>query len=136
MVSVKSLVASALAALPLTSAYITNIAVPATAKAGDKIPVTLTASIYIQNWDDFGIVWGVKPTSWNCGDIVCVGRRIAYTSLFPDNQPKPGQSTIDVTLPSDLQPGDYNIVAAIPYLVGASGETEIQGHSANITIEA
>ncbi|KAI1806404.1 hypothetical protein F4811DRAFT_147214 [Daldinia bambusicola] len=136
MVSVKSLVASALAALPLASAYITNIAVPATAKAGENVPVTLTAAIYIQNWDDFGIVWGVKPDTWDCGDIVCVGRRISYTSLFPDNVPKPGQFTIDVTLPADLQPGDYNIVAAIPYLVGASGMTQIQGHSANITIEA
>ncbi|KAI1482974.1 hypothetical protein K445DRAFT_321672 [Daldinia sp. EC12] len=136
MVSVKSLLATAFAALPLSSAYITNIATPASAKAGDTVPVTLTAAIYIQNWDDFGIVWGVKPDSWDCGRDVCVGRRISYTSLYPNNQPKPGQFTIDLTIPDDLQPGDYNIVAAIPYLVGASGLTQIQGHSANITIEA
>ncbi|KAI0851546.1 hypothetical protein F5Y00DRAFT_230059 [Daldinia vernicosa] len=136
MVSIKSLLATALAALPLSSAYITNIAAPASAKAGSTVSVTLTAAIYIQNWDDFGIVWGLAPEAWDCGDIVCVGRRVAYTSLFPDNQPQPGQFTIDVPIPDSFTAGDYKLVAAIPYLVGASGMTQIQSHSANITIEA
>ncbi|KAI2615833.1 hypothetical protein GGR54DRAFT_641924 [Hypoxylon sp. NC1633] len=136
MVSVKSLLATAAAALPLTSAYITNMVAPASAKAGSTVTATLTAAIYIQNWDDFGIVWGLAAASMDCGDIVCVGQRIAYTPLFPDNIPKPGEFTVDVAVPQSFAPGDYKLVAAIPFLVGASGETMVQAHSANITIEA
>ncbi|KAI1098405.1 hypothetical protein F4804DRAFT_126130 [Jackrogersella minutella] len=136
MVSIKSLLASAVAALPLSSAYITGMTVPATAAAGSTITATLTDSIYIQNWDDFGIVWGLSPDYVDCGDVVCVGRRIAYTSLFPGNEPQPGNFTIDLTIPSDFEPGNYNVIAAVPFLVGASGMVQIQGHSANITITA
>ncbi|KAI0380843.1 hypothetical protein F5Y04DRAFT_281517 [Hypomontagnella monticulosa] len=136
MVSIKSLLATAAAALPLSSAYITNIAAPESVKAGSTLTTTLTAGIYIQNWDDFGIVWGLAPAHVDCGDIVCVGQRISYTPLFPDHEPEPGNFTVDVPIPASFTPGDYKLVAAIPYLVGASGFTEVQGHSVNITIEA
>ncbi|KAI1462390.1 hypothetical protein F4805DRAFT_410436 [Annulohypoxylon moriforme] len=136
MVSVKSILASALAAVPLTSAYITNVAAPESAKAGSTVTATLTASIYIQNWNDYGIVWGLAPASVNCGDVVCVGQQIAYTGLYPDNEPQPGTFTIDVKIPDSFTAGDYQLIAAIPYLVGASGEVGIQGHAANITITA
>ncbi|OTA98418.1 hypothetical protein M426DRAFT_325989 [Hypoxylon sp. CI-4A] len=137
MVSIKSLLATAAAAaLPMSSAYITGMTAPASAKAGDKISATLTAAIYIQNWEDYGIVWGLADARMNCGDIVCVGRRFDYTPLFPDHVPQPGDFSIDLTIPSDYDAGDYHLVAAVPYLVGASGETLVQGHSANITITA
>ncbi|KAI2608581.1 uncharacterized protein GGS25DRAFT_283873 [Hypoxylon fragiforme] len=136
MVSVKSLFTSVLAALPLASAYITNLAAPESAKAGTTIKATLTASIYIQNWDDFGIIWGLTPNHPVVGDELYIGQRIAYTPLFPDNVPKPGQFTVDVPIPKGFQTGDFKLYAAIPYLVGASGLTAIQSHVANITIEA
>ncbi|KAI1768071.1 hypothetical protein GGR53DRAFT_34479 [Hypoxylon sp. FL1150] len=136
MVSIKSVLASALAALPLSSAYISSMTAPATAKSGSNITVTLTASIYVQNWDDFGIVWGLAPDTWNCGDITCVGQRIAYTPLFPDHVPQPGNFTIDVPVPESFDAGNYNLVAAIPYLVGASGMTLIQNHTAAIEVTA
>ncbi|KAL7625343.1 hypothetical protein AAE478_004559 [Parahypoxylon ruwenzoriense] len=137
MVSLKSLLLTAAAtSLPLSSAYINRMTAPATAKAGSTVTATLNAAIYIQNWDDFGIVWGLSPDYVDCGDVVCVGRRVAYTPLFPDNEPQPGEFTIDVPIPEGFEPGSYKLVAAIPYLVGASGMTQIQAHSANITIEA
>ncbi|XXH00504.1 hypothetical protein Hte_006850 [Hypoxylon texense] len=137
MVSIKSSLLGAFATLPLlSSAYLTSMSAPTTAKAGSTITTTLTAGIYIQNWDDFGIIWGLVPPSWNCGDIICVGRRIAYTPLFPDNEPEPGNFTIDVDIPEDFEAGSYNLVAAIPYLVGASGMTGIQNHTVAIEITA
>ncbi|KAI0897747.1 hypothetical protein F4806DRAFT_375787 [Annulohypoxylon nitens] len=136
MVSFKSLVASALTSATLSSAYITNVAAPESAKAGSTVTATLTASIYIQNWNDYGIIWGLAPASVNCADVVCVGQQIAYTSLYPNNEPQPGQFTIDVKIPDTMGKGDYQLIAAIPYLVGASGEVGIQGHAANITITA
>ncbi|KAI1370856.1 hypothetical protein F4677DRAFT_338677 [Hypoxylon crocopeplum] len=135
MVSIKTLLATVAASLPLSSAYISNMVAPSSAKAGTTITATLTASIYIQNWDDFGIIWGLSPAFVDCGDVVCVGQRIDYTPLFPDHVPEPGNFTIDLTIPDGFS-GDYQLIAAIPFLVGASGETGIQGHSANITIEA
>ncbi|KAI0881077.1 uncharacterized protein GGS22DRAFT_75358 [Annulohypoxylon maeteangense] len=136
MVSVRSILTSALSAASLSSAYITGVTAPDSAKAGTTVTATLTASIYIQNWSDFGIVWGIAPARINCGDVVCVGQQIAYTNLYPDNQPKPGKFNIDVALPSTLSAGDYQLVAAVPYLVGASGLVSIQSHTANITITA
>ncbi|KAI1096665.1 hypothetical protein F5B19DRAFT_740 [Rostrohypoxylon terebratum] len=136
MVSVKSLVASALASAALSSAYITNVAVPESAKPGSTVKATLTAASYIQNWVDYGIVWGLAPASVHCDKVVCAGRQIDYTNLYPDNQPKPGKFSIDVKIPSDMSKGDYQLIAAIPYLVGASGQVSVQGHAANITITA
>ncbi|KAI2470836.1 hypothetical protein F4781DRAFT_159470 [Annulohypoxylon bovei var. microspora] len=136
MVSIKTTLASALAAAPLSSGYITNVAAPESAAAGTTVTATLTASIYIQNWNDYGIIWGLAPASVDCGDVVCVGQQIAYTSLYPNNEPQPGTFTVDVAIPASMGAGDYNLIAAIPYLVGASGEVGIQGHSANITITA
>ncbi|KAI4863185.1 hypothetical protein F4820DRAFT_381345 [Hypoxylon rubiginosum] len=137
MVSIKSALVSAFATLPLlSSAYITSMSAPNTAKAGTTITTTLTAAIYVQNWDDFGIIWGLVPPTWNCGDIICVGRRIAYTPLFPDHEPEPGNFTIDLDIPGDFSAGTYNLVAAIPYLVGASGMTSIQNLTFPIEITA
>ncbi|KAI1391421.1 uncharacterized protein F4822DRAFT_185381 [Hypoxylon trugodes] len=138
MPSLKTLLTSAIAAaLPLSaSAYISNLQAPESAKAGTNITATLTASDYIQNWDDFGIVWGLAPAKMDCGDIVCVGQRISYTQIFPDNVPALGQFTVEVPIPDTFSAGEWKLWAAIPYLVGASGEVMVQGHSANLTIEA
>ncbi|KAI0118559.1 hypothetical protein F4776DRAFT_259231 [Hypoxylon sp. NC0597] len=136
MVSIKSLLATVATALPLASSYIVNLDAPASAKAGSTVTATLTAASYIQNWDDFGIVWGLAPDYMDCGDIVCVGRQVSYTALYPDNEPQLGNFTVDVPIPDSFSPGNYKLVAAIPYLVGASGMTQVQGHSVNITITA
>ncbi|KAI1405727.1 hypothetical protein F4819DRAFT_377366 [Hypoxylon fuscum] len=136
MVAIRSLLAAAAAALPFSSAYITGMSAPATAKAGANLTVGMTAAIYVQNWDDFGIVWGLAPAAWDCGEYVCVGQRIGYTPLFPNNIPQPGNFSLQVSVPQGFTPGDYKLVAAIPYLVGASGMTQIQVHNASITITA
>ena len=119
MVSIKSLFATALAALPFSSAYLTGIQAPASAKAGSTVAVTVGASSYIQNWDDFGIVWGLRANTMDCGEIVCVGRRIDYTAIFP-RVIQPGSFNVQITIPDSFEAGDYTLVAAVPYLVGVS----------------
>ncbi|KAI1135195.1 hypothetical protein F5Y05DRAFT_416502 [Hypoxylon sp. FL0543] len=136
MVSIKSLLATAAAALPLASAYLSNLEAPASAKAGTTVTATLTASSYIQNWSDFGIVWGLAAAAMDCGDIVCVGQQVSYTPLYPDHVPQLGKFTVDVPVPDSFSPGDFKLVAAVPYLVGASGMTQVMGLYANITITA
>ncbi|OTA67770.1 hypothetical protein K449DRAFT_319022, partial [Hypoxylon sp. EC38] len=102
------------------SAYIANLDAPSSAKAGSTVTATLTATSYIQNWDDYSIIWGLAPDYMDCGDIVCVGRQISYTALYPDNEPPLGNFTVDVPIPDSFSPGNYKLVAAIPYLVGVS----------------
>ncbi|KAI5867213.1 hypothetical protein GGS23DRAFT_166258 [Durotheca rogersii] len=139
MPSVKSLLLLPLAALArLSAGYITHVTAPAEAvAAGANVRATLTAAIYIQNWDDFGIVWGLRPAGTpSCGSVVCVGRRIAYTPLYPDHVPQPGSFDIDVLIPPETAPGEYDLVAAIPYLVGASGVTAIQTYNVSVRVEA
>ncbi|KAI0009564.1 hypothetical protein F4779DRAFT_617458 [Xylariaceae sp. FL0662B] len=136
MVSIKSLAVASLAALPVTSAWFTALDAPETATAGQTVTATLTAAIYIQNWDDFGIVWGLAPENIDFSSDIYVGQKIQYTPLYPDNIPKPGKVPVDVTIPEGFTPGTYKLVAAVPYLVGASGLTSIQVWNSTITINA
>jgi necrosis-inducing secreted protein 1 len=81
MVSFKSLAvaATSLASLPSTFAYIYSISTPEAGKVGQPIPVTLNTSIYIQNYDDFGVIWGLAPPNFQCEG--CVGPKLGYTNL-------------------------------------------------------
>jgi hypothetical protein len=134
MVSLRSL--AALAVLPAAAlAKIDSFKVPATAAAESTISVELTTSIYIQNWDDFGIVWGIGYPAWKCDG--CVGTEIAWTNLHGSDAPTVpagGKFTVDVKLPASYGPGDYIFHAGIPYLVGASGLTGYTYLESNITL--
>ena len=58
MVAMKSFTA-ALALASGATAYITQIRTPASAAIDSTFKVDITEGIYIQNWEDFGIVWGL-----------------------------------------------------------------------------
>jgi hypothetical protein len=79
MVSFKSLAAVTLAAAPAAMGYITGLTAPDTATAGSNITATLQTAIYVQNWDDFSIIWGIATPENSCG--TCVGTQVGYTSL-------------------------------------------------------
>ncbi|KAI1115904.1 hypothetical protein F5Y14DRAFT_449709 [Nemania sp. NC0429] len=141
MVSAKSLAATALAALvlPLASAspMISALSVPPTAAAGSTITATLSTSIYIQNWEDFGIVWGLtSPRVGGQGPdgIVYVGSQIAYTPLYGTDVEKLNSFAVDLAIPASYPAGDWLLVAAVPYLVGASGSTGIRSFNSTIKI--
>lgn len=126
MVSVKSLAAASLAGLlPLASAgpMISKLTAPATATAGDNITVTLGTSIYIQNWEDFNIAWGLAPKQFggqgSNGEIY-IGTQIGYTTLYGTGLSKLPNFTVDVTIPENQPEGEWKLVAAVPYLVGVS----------------
>lgn len=79
MVSFKSLATAALAAAPTAMGYITNMTAPATATAGSNVTATLQTAIYVQNWDDFSIIWGLATPEYACD--TCVGTQIGYNTL-------------------------------------------------------
>ncbi|KAI0167551.1 hypothetical protein BJ166DRAFT_237558 [Pestalotiopsis sp. NC0098] len=135
MVSFKTLAGAALAALPSASAYVNAVTGPETAAAGSDITATVTTSIYVQNWVDYGIVWGIAPVTYNCANYNCVGQQIAYTAGYPDSFPL-GNFTQDLTVPSSLSAGDYQVFAAVPYLVGASGTVSVESFHFNLTVTA
>jgi hypothetical protein len=68
-----------LLALPLALGRVTNMYAPTSASPGQNITAILTAESYIQNWDDFGVVWGLKSPSLNCSE--CAGTKISYNNL-------------------------------------------------------
>ncbi|KAI0490518.1 hypothetical protein F4859DRAFT_11180 [Xylaria cf. heliscus] len=142
MPSIKTLTATALAALlPLASASATigSISTPATVAAGDNITVTLGTSIYIQNWEDFSIIWGLAPTRFGgqgSDGQVYVGTQIGYTPLFGTDTEKLNSFTVDVQIPEQQTPGDWLLVAAVPYLVGASGSTGVRAFNTTINVTA
>ncbi|KAI1425897.1 hypothetical protein F5Y12DRAFT_713776 [Xylaria sp. FL1777] len=142
MVSVKSLTATALAGLlPLASAspLISQINTPATVIAGENMTVTLNTSIYIQNWEDFSIIWGLAPTNFggqgSDGEIY-IGTQIGYTNLYGTDIEKLTSFTVDVAIPESQPAGDWLLVAAVPYLVGASGSTNLRSFNSTINITA
>jgi hypothetical protein len=127
MVSIKSLAATALAslALPLVSASPTigSLSAPATAAAGQTITATLGTSIYIQNWEDFSIIWGLASPHYGgqgSDGTIYVGTQIGYTALYGSDIEKLNSFTVDVTIPENQPAGDWLLVAAVPFLVGVS----------------
>uniref|UniRef100_UPI0035B6ABFF Necrosis-inducing secreted protein 1 n=1 Tax=Pyricularia oryzae TaxID=318829 RepID=UPI0035B6ABFF len=108
--------------------YINSMSAPASVQRGQAFTAQLNSSIYVQNYDDFGVVWGLAPPNLNTSACVgCVGRRIGYTNLFGDKAdvqvPPSGTVGVQVTVPADQAPGEYLLIAGASYLVGASGVT-------------
>lgn len=127
MVSVTSLAATGLAALllPLVSAspMIYALSAPSTAIAGQTITATLNTSIYIQNWEDFGIIWGLASPRFGgqgADGSVFVGTQVAYTPLYGTNVEQLNSFAVDLVVPDTQPAGDWLLVAAVPYLVGVS----------------
>ncbi|WVR05079.1 hypothetical protein IAU60_002091 [Kwoniella sp. DSM 27419] len=111
------------------SARISHIVVPQQAMPGENITVTVTSHSYIQNWDDFGIIFGLKPDTYDCE--TCLGQEIGYEDLY--HKYNLGNTTYSVHLPNTTI-GSYTFVAAVPYLVGASGETGINYFNQSISL--
>lgn len=57
-------------------------------------------------------------------------------TLYSPKEVPLGNFTVDVTIPKDTPVGDSILTAAIPYLVGASGLTKVQGYNATIAVTA
>ncbi|KAI1630672.1 hypothetical protein F4809DRAFT_647171 [Biscogniauxia mediterranea] len=145
MVSPKTLLATALVAAPgLASAYIQQMTAPATAAAGSTVTVTLGTAIYIQNWDDLSIAWGLADPAWggeSADGNIYIGTQVGYTALYPDRVPDDGAGSqnsfaVDVDIPAGQAPGDYLLVAAVPYIVGASGSIAVRAFNATISVTA
>ncbi|KAI1284774.1 hypothetical protein F5Y07DRAFT_347666 [Xylaria sp. FL0933] len=137
MVSTKSLTAAALAGLASASPLISKMNTPPTVVAGDNMTVTLNTSIYIQNWEDFSIIWGLAPTTLSGqGSEIYVGTQIGYTNLYGTDIEKLNSFTVDVAIPESQPAGDWLLVAAVPYLVGASGSTNLRSFNSTIKVTA
>lgn len=125
MVSIKTLtsLAATAATLATASPMISALHTPQTVAAGDNITATLSTSIYIQNWEDFGIVWGLAPPRYGGqgtdGEIY-VGTQVAYTALYGNDVNKLNNFTVELAIPESQPAGDWLLVAAVPYLVGVS----------------
>jgi Nis1 family len=75
-----AVVAATLASFPGTLAWITGITAPSVAHPGDNITVIVGNSIYIQNEDEFGIIWGLA-TPQLATYAGAIGTEIGYTDL-------------------------------------------------------
>lgn len=143
MVSIKTLTAATglatLATLATASPMISALATPSTAAAGDNVTATLSTSIYVQNWEDFGIVWGLASPQYGGqgpdGEVY-VGTQLAYTALYGTDVNKLNSFTVDLAIPETQPAGDWLLVAAVPYLVGASGSTSIRSFNTTIKVTA
>jgi hypothetical protein len=144
MVSIKTLTTATglatLATLTTASPMISALDTPPTVAAGDNITATLSTSIYIQNWEDFGIVWGLAPPRYGgqgaAGGEIYVGTQVAYTALYGTGVNKLNSFTVELPIPESQPAGDWLLVAAVPYLVGASGSTNIRSFNTTIKVTA
>ncbi|KAI0145245.1 hypothetical protein GGR57DRAFT_481203 [Xylariaceae sp. FL1272] len=140
MVSTKSITLSAIASflsLTYASPTIGSLSTPSTVAAGSSIKATLGTSIYVQNWEDYNIVWGIAPSSLPIsGGSPAIGTQIAYTPLYGTDTEKLNNFTVDVNIPATQPAGAWKLVAAVPYIVGASGQMGINVFTSNITVTA
>ncbi len=72
-----SLVGLAAAATPAL-AWIQGIVAPPTVQLGSTVQVTLITGIYVQNYENFGIIWGVQFPPYYDG---IAGRELGWTNL-------------------------------------------------------
>ncbi|KAI0205159.1 hypothetical protein F4808DRAFT_456156 [Astrocystis sublimbata] len=141
MPSIKSLaVAAVTGLLPLVSAspMISRLQTPTEVHAGDNVTATLSTSIYIQNWEDFSIIWGLAPTQYGGQDAqssqIYVGQQIGYTQLYGTDTAKLTNFTVQVQIPESQPAGEWLLVGAVPYLVGASGSTSLRSFNTTIKV--
>ncbi|KAL7422209.1 hypothetical protein Q5752_002855 [Cryptotrichosporon argae] len=130
--SALALAVLALAAAPHAAARIYNLSAPATVRSGDDVTAVLYNENYIQNWDDFGIVFGLLPAAINC--TTCVGELVAYYNLYDNATYPPLSRNYTFTFPVPVSNGSYLLKAAVPHLVGASGVTLLNYFSTEITV--
>ncbi|WWC85371.1 uncharacterized protein L201_000234 [Kwoniella dendrophila CBS 6074] len=97
--------------------------------SGDNVTVIVSSHSYIQNWDDFGIIWGLQRSGEDCDE--CIGQELGYQNLYGNNTL--GNTTYSVPLPNTTV-GEYVFKAAVPYLVGASGATGINYFNQTINL--
>ncbi|WRT67018.1 uncharacterized protein IL334_003984 [Kwoniella shivajii] len=117
--------------LTLALARVYEISLPDHAVPGETIDVTVSAASHIMNWDDFGIIFGLIREEHECDG--CVGMELGYISLY--GNVTLGNTTYPVQIP-DTTTGKYTFVAAVPYLVGISGETGINYFNQSINLVA
>nr|ODN99725.1 hypothetical protein L204_02158 [Cryptococcus depauperatus CBS 7855] len=117
-----SVITALVAFASVAFAKVNQVSVPSKAIPGESITAQVSSTSYIQNWDDFGIIWGLVQQGHECEG--CVGREIGYQNLYnePSYPNQPGNYSFQVTIPQ-VDTGSYIFVAAVPHLVGASGTT-------------
>ncbi|KLU87967.1 hypothetical protein MAPG_06957 [Magnaporthiopsis poae ATCC 64411] len=130
---------AAAAAAPASAFIDKMVAVTKEMRPGGTAKVTMHRSVYIQNFDDFGIVWGLAPTSMTQASCPgCVGRRIDYTNLWANNTvkvPETGNFDIPVIIPKEIPRGRYLLVGGTSFLVGASGFSGFNYFNKTISIQ-
>ena len=130
---------AAAAAAPAAAFIDEMVSVTPEMSPGGTVKVTMHRSTYIQNFDDFGIAWGLAPTTMSQASCpACIGRRIDYTNLWANDTvkvPETGNFDVPVIIPKEIQPGKYLLVGGTTYLVGASGFTGWRYFNKTITIQ-
>lgn len=114
-----------------TLAAIYNITAPDRLWIGQAFTATLYESESPVTYNDFGVVFGLKNASVACE--TCVGTQINYTDLSTT----PFKATLDlrVVVPDTIDEGNYTLVAAIPFLVGISGDTSFKYFTKQVTVK-
>ena len=64
----------------LSTRRVVGFTAPASATAGANITTTLQTEIYIQNYDSFGLIWGLRSAQ-ETGCTGCVGEFSVFTDL-------------------------------------------------------
>jgi len=143
MVSVRTLLASALVAAAPAAAELGSMSSPDSATAGKTIDVTFVPASFPENFDDFGVAFGLASpgmfyaTAAECEGQVCTTAYIGTLLTWQDLYQKVvlGTNVVSkVTIPSSTPAGDYVLVAAEVYNSGASGLTTERYLFQNITI--
>ncbi|EIW69579.1 hypothetical protein TREMEDRAFT_62439 [Tremella mesenterica DSM 1558] len=123
---------TALIAIPIAMGRVYNMSAPTTLQVGKEFTAVLYTEGYITNWEEFGVVWGLKNKAFDC--TMCEGSVIGYDSLYKSTPGNDGNATYSVTVPNEFS-GDFDLVAGITYLTGASGELSVVFFSQPVTVE-
>jgi len=143
MVSVRALLASALVAASPAAAVLGTMSAPDSATVGKTIDVTFVPTSELENFEDFGVAFGLASTGMfyataaECEGQLCntayIGTLIGWQDLY-QKVVLGTDVAATVTIPSTTPAGDYVLVAAELYSVGASGLVTERFFFQNITV--
>ncbi|PKS05940.1 hypothetical protein jhhlp_007773 [Lomentospora prolificans] len=124
---------SLVAALATTvSARIHGISFPKTIKAGEEITAYIGSANYIQSVYDVAIAFGINPSE--AAYPGTLGPVFGSFYLGPERSNQLENIPQPVTLPDNLQEGEYVIGASLLSLYGASVTPVLAGYNVTITI--
>jgi len=108
-------------------ARIVGIQSPTSVVYGKSLKVTVLTQDYVQNWEDFAIVWGYSTEG-----STSITTYVATDDLVSQGHSNTGTGQFIARVPAPTTSGSFQLVAAVTYATGAADNVGLAFFNATI----